>query len=269
MSRLIMLLFCCSVVCKVRGEPELKGSPGELAQYLSGMPRTARVVGEGEVKVPADRAVVTLKITTDTRSLATALRLNQETRAKLLELLKSKEIPSEHVQASKFSSTPKFGWFSEKAKSYQVENVVKVTVNGEKEFQTVGTAVDTLPEVQYMGIELEYPDKDAAKQKAIAKACDNAAEHKQIYETKFGVRLAPKGIVEGFAGQNIYEQQKLNQAVGFNSSMASGGTMPSLGNTASSPATISDESETEESSSAFGELIFKARIVVEYLVETK
>src|SRR5262249_17325836 len=143
----IIILLCCCIACQTRSEPELKGSATELAQFLSGVPKTATVTGEGEIKVPAECAVVTLKISTENKSLLASLRLNQELRAKLLTHLNKQGIPSARVQSSKFSSTPKFGWLSEKAKSYQVENVVKVTVLEENEFQAVGGSVDNWPEV--------------------------------------------------------------------------------------------------------------------------
>ena len=98
-------------------EPELKGSPTELAAYLAGVQRIVKVAAEGEVIVQADRAVTTLKVTTEAKSLQQALKSNQEARAKLAAFLEERGIKPDQIQASKFSSTPKYGMFSEKAKS--------------------------------------------------------------------------------------------------------------------------------------------------------
>src|ERR1041385_4920668 len=88
-------------------EPELKGSPAELAAYLAGLPKIVSVAGEAEVKVPADRASLMLKVTTESKSLQDALRANQEVRAKMISLLIERGIAPEKVQSSRFSSTPK------------------------------------------------------------------------------------------------------------------------------------------------------------------
>src|SRR5690242_18760535 len=121
MRKSILMLACSMFLFHAHAEPELKGSPADLTQLLAGLPRTAIVTGEGELKVPADRAIITLKITTENKSLQGAMRLNQDLRGKLLTYLKEHGIPADRVQASKFSSTPKYGVFSEKVKSYQVD----------------------------------------------------------------------------------------------------------------------------------------------------
>src|SRR5262245_37808703 len=85
---------------RIQAEPELKGVPSDLAQYLAGMPRVVTVTGEAEVKVPADHAVVSLKISTESKALQEALRLNHDVRTRLVNLLKKQEIPADRVTAS-------------------------------------------------------------------------------------------------------------------------------------------------------------------------
>ncbi len=188
MRHLIALNFVLLLVARLNAEPELKGSPAELAAYLAGLPKTVSVTGESEVKVQADRAIISLKVTTENKSLQEALRANQEIRSKMLNSLKDRGIPADRIQASKFSSTPKYGLFSDKAKSYRVENVIKITVNDEKEFQATAHLVDAFAEVQYLGIDFEHSDKEALKKKAVAQALDNAAERAKIYEERLKVR---------------------------------------------------------------------------------
>jgi len=76
MRHAIFISLGLFLVPRLNAEPELKGSPTELALYLAGLPKTVAVTGESEVKVQADRAVVSLKVTTENRSLQDALRLN-------------------------------------------------------------------------------------------------------------------------------------------------------------------------------------------------
>ena len=71
---------CCLVVTLTvvkAAEPELKWTVDEVRQHLTAMDRIVTVLGEGEVKSPADRAVVTLRLTSDSRSLQEALKANQ------------------------------------------------------------------------------------------------------------------------------------------------------------------------------------------------
>ena len=138
--------------------------------------------------------MITLKVTTENKSLHEALRLNQEVRNKLIAQLKSHNMPAERVHASKFSSTPRFGLFGEKAKSYKVENLVRITVEDEHEFQLTASTVSSFAEVQFVGAEFEVKDKEATKAKAIAQACDNANQRRSMMEEKFGMSLKASGF---------------------------------------------------------------------------
>src|SRR6266516_5249588 len=115
---LYILILIWLAVAGVSAEPELRGTPAELTAYLAGLPKMVSVTGESEVKLPADRAVITLKISTESKSLQEALRLNQEMRGRVL------------------------------------------------------------------GIEFEHSNKEALKSRALAQACDNAAERKKAFEDK-------------------------------------------------------------------------------------
>ena len=81
-------------------EPELKGSPGELAAYLGAVPRTVSVPGESEVNVQADQALISLKVTTENKSLQDALRNNQEIRNKMFNTLKDRGMAALHRSLS-------------------------------------------------------------------------------------------------------------------------------------------------------------------------
>src|SRR5258708_1180152 len=181
--RVMLNLSLCILACSgVAADPALKGTASELTQYLNCLPKTVTITGEAEVKVPADKAIVSLKVTTESKAFEGALRSNQEVRGKLLGQLKKQGIAAERVQASRFSSTPRFGWFGEKAKSYRVDNLVKITVQDEKEFQIAASMVDSFPEVQYVGAEFELESKEALKAKVLAQACDSANDRKKTYE---------------------------------------------------------------------------------------
>jgi uncharacterized protein YggE len=174
MWKSVSFVSLCLVVVAARAETELKGTAVELSAYLAGVPKLVSLSGESELKVPADRALISLKVLTENKALQEASRANQEIRARILRTLAEQGIPNERVKPSRFSSTPKYGVFREKAKSYRVENTVKITAQDEKEFQAVANLVDAITEVRYESIEFEHSDKDGLKAKALAQAIDNS-----------------------------------------------------------------------------------------------
>jgi len=259
MWKSIVLVLLGLAAVQVRAEPELKGLPGELTAYLAGVPKFVSIAGEAELKIPADRALISLKVVTENKSLQEASRANQELRAKILRTLAERGFPNESVKPSKFSSTPKYGVFREKAKSYRVENVVKITAQDEKEFQAVANLVDGLAEVRYESIEFEHSDKDGLKAKALAQAIDKAGEKKKLYEEKLGVKLSPKRFVEG----GVVAMPQLGQARYAKTPAYTGGSATPL------PAARGAETDEEEMPTSFSELVYRAQVTVEYAVENK
>lgn len=257
------------VVAGAWAEPELKGSPSELAQYLASVPRLVSILGEAEVKVPADRAVLTLRVTTENKSLKEALSANQQVRGKLAAYLQEQGLPADQVQAAKFASTPRHGTFSDKVKSYRIDNEVRVTTRGDKEFQAVASALDKWSDVTYAGVVFEHTDKEALRQKAVAQACDNASARKKTYEEKLGLKLTPKGFGDGAEAVELAMRERLTSGL-RNPVGVQGGATPStraLGfdwlSGGTSPA------QFDESLNAFGEVVFKARVLVQYAVEPR
>ena len=268
MRHIIAVCLGLLLIQPLSAEPELKGSAGELAAYLATVPRTVSVAGESEVKVQADRAVVSLKVTSENRSLQDALRLNQEVRNKIINSLTDSGLAPDRVQASKFSSTPQYGMFKEKAKSYRVENILKITVRDEKEFQAAARLVDAFADVEYLGIDFEHSDKEALKKKALVQALEDAGANRKVYEERLGVKLTPKGVSQS-AVARAFPQRAL---VYYDSAAAKYyGTQPSR---TSLPAQSGQAGEglpgtNEEAGSLFGEILFAGRVVVDYAVESK
>jgi uncharacterized protein YggE len=259
----LIIISCLGLLLfqRMSAEPELKGSPAELAAYLPSLSRSVSITGEGEVKVPADRAIITLKVTTETKSLADALRMNEEIRGKLTGFLKDHGIGPEHIQTSRFSSTPKYSVLSEKVKSQRVENLIKVTAHNEKEFQTVAAAPDKFAEVSYVTVDFEHSDKESFRAKAAAEACDIANSRKKVFEERLGLKLIPKRFIEGNPPAGPAMTRAGIQA----------GTAPSFGGVTAIPfePAIHALDVSPQSVSAFGELVFKVVVTVEYAAETK
>jgi len=263
----INLLYALSLLLVTQAfaaEPELKGTPSELSQYLANLPRTVTIIGEAEVRVPADQALVSLKVTAESKSLQEALHNNQDTRSKVVAYLKSKGLPAERVHASRFSSTPKYGWLSDKAKSYRVDNIVRITVQDESEFQAVAGAVDNWSNVQFQGVEFQHRDKEASKAKALAESCENANQRKTLLEQKLGVTLQARR----FSGQKVLQNAGANDIRKRYGSYAADAELAS-GVRNKAPMEVTNFPQADEDVSSFGELVFTAEVSVEYAVETK
>jgi len=79
----------------------------------------------------------------------------------------------DRVKASRFSSTPKFGIWGEKARGYRGGQPGKVAVQNEKELQIAASAVDSLAQVQFVGAEFERGQRSFEEQGGSA-GCENA-----------------------------------------------------------------------------------------------
>ena len=124
----IIITLLCITTTSVPAEAKLEGTPSELSGILTNVSRTAAITGEAEVRVQADRAIITVKVSTSAKELGQALRVNQQARSKLTDRLTGQGISADQVRASKFSSTEKYSMFSEKVKSHRVDHLLKVTV---------------------------------------------------------------------------------------------------------------------------------------------
>jgi uncharacterized protein YggE len=257
--KIFTLTFVSFLISSVAfAEPEIKGSPTELRAYLADLPKIVSITGESELKVAADRALITLKVVTENKSLQEASRANQEIRARMLRTLGERGIPADRIKPSRFSSTPKYGMFGEKAKSYRVENFIKIKAEDEKEFQAVGGLVDSFPEVRYDSIEFEHSDKDGLKAKALGQALEKATEKKRLYEEKLNVKLTPKAFGEGVVTA-VPEAARAAYGKGRIYGVTS---LPQANVT-------TEEAGDAEMPASFDELIYRGRVTVEYAVESK
>ncbi|MFC1739290.1 SIMPL domain-containing protein [Planctomycetota bacterium] len=255
MQRVLLMYLVVSIITGAAlAEPELKGTPSELTAYLSDIPKYVRLSGTSELKMQADHAKVEISVKTKDDLLQNALKLNQDLRGKIEKSLNSSGISSDKIAASRFSSTPRYGFFSTKPTSYEVTNLVKITIEKEKDFQEIAEIVDSYKEVEYSGISFEHSDKDQLKRKALEQTCDDVNKKKLLYETKFGVKLEPKSFIPS----DIEESGKVAEGIYLRS--YGRGVYNKLGSSVHQEA----PDEVEAAASPFGELIFTGYITVEY-----
>jgi uncharacterized protein len=202
-------LIAVCVVVLVAGstafaEPELKGTPSELAKYLSGLPKSITLTGESKVKVQADKAIVEISIKTETSSLEACLKSNQTLRAGITAKLTDAGIPADKIVAEKFSSTPRYGLWSNKPNKYEVRNLVKITITDEKDFQQIAKIVDQYSEVEYSGLNFKHSKEKEFKKQAVEQAFDDLMKKKAEYESKLGITLTPRS----FSEQTLFPQEQ-------------------------------------------------------------
>jgi uncharacterized protein YggE len=256
----IILVVFAHVATSFGDEPEIKGAPAEIANYLASQQVQASIVGEAEVKVPADRAVVTLRLASEHKSLREASQANHQLRAALMTYLTENGIGADRIRSAKFSSTPRTGTWTDKVKSYRLESQLEVTVHDDKEFQIAAGSVDKWTDVTYAGVKFEHSDKDAMRLKAISQACDKAMARKKTYEEKLGVKLLVKRFNESGEFRPII--YRYSGDVG-----AQGGTAPSFAG--KSAKTVTASPAEDESTPAFGELVFRALVSIECALEAR
>jgi uncharacterized protein YggE len=262
LNRIIAIVLVAGTsLLNLSAEPEIKGSPAELAAYLSSLPGSIQLVGEGEVKVPSDRAVLSLRIDAESKSLAETLKENQQVRARLMKYLGEQKIRPENIKPAPFTAIPRTAIFSDKVKSYKLSALIKVTTTNENEFSAVAGAVDQISDVAFVQSEFEHSDEDGLRDRAIREACDEVERQKRIYEEKLGVKLVPR---------NIQDHRAAAEPVpGRNYGAGSAYAVPGAYALESMTKTSGYAAEATVAGSTFGELVFKARVTVQYAVERK
>jgi uncharacterized protein YggE len=253
------LIVVCVVILAIGpaalGEPELKGTPTELTAYLQGLPKSITLTGESKVEVQADKAVVEISIKTENNSLETCLKSNQAVRAAITAKLTEVGIDANKIVAEKFSSTPRYGFFSNKPSKYEVRNLVKITIADEKDFQQIAKIVDQYPEVEYSGLNFKHSKEKEFKKQATEQAFDDLMKKKAEYEGKLGVTLTPRSFSE-----QAYFPQAQN-VDGYKNYYAGSAMMAAH--------KAPQQAEGEETASPFGGLVFSANVIGEFDLKAK
>jgi len=192
-----MLLFVVPQLCMA--EPEIKGTPSELTQYLKELPQTVEMRGEASLELQSDNGIIQISVTTKNSSLEKSLKENQSIRNDIFGQLISGGIKKESIKGSKYSSTPEYGMWSDKPKEYRIDNIVKISIEKEADFQLIGKIVDANKRVQYLGIEFQHEDKESIKRQLTKLVLANLESKVKIYENALKVKLRPKSFIENIS----------------------------------------------------------------------
>lgn len=193
-------------------ETELKGSPEELRQFLHPVENTVTLTGTHEETAFSDKAKISLIITTETERLGDSMKANSALRTTISQSLVDAGVEAEEINTSKFSSSPQFGWFGSKPKSFEVVNRMSVGITDEAHLQLLANLTDDNDEVVMAGMEFEHTARDDFQNKVKATALDKALAQKAAIEEQLGVELIPIGLNERMAapsrtmGANMIEE---------------------------------------------------------------
>jgi uncharacterized protein len=244
-----------AVVSSAFAEPEPKGTPSELTAYLRGLQRSitlTELTGESKIEAQADKAIVEISVKTENSSLETCLKSNQEMRENIVNELTEAGISVEEINAERFSSTPRYGSFTDKPGKYKARTIVKITVTNKNDLQEIAKIVDVHSEVEYLGLTFEHSKEKELKKQAVDQAIDDLMKKKAEYEKKLGVTLN----LRSFSEQTAVPQAPQT----YNHDMKASSGKTSLQN----PETSKSEVPIEKSPPPFCELVFTANVIGEF-----
>jgi len=189
MKKFFVLSICCVFSASTFAEPELKGTPAELTNYLDNVKNYIVLQGTSQIEVPADRAIVKIRIKVEDKTFQGALKKNKAIETSVIKALQQSGISSDRIITSAFSSVPEYGYFSSKVSTYNINNTIKIKVENDKDLQQIARQVDNHKEVEYAGMEFEHSQRKKLQNDAVEKACDDLKAKKSMYEKKFEINL--------------------------------------------------------------------------------
>jgi uncharacterized protein YggE len=114
MTKLITCLLFCCLPLSAFAQPELKGSPNDLRQFLYPSEKIVTLRAEAEKKAYSDKAIISLVITSEDQQLSTSISNNMALRESISKQLVTAGINPEYIKSSKFSTSPQYVWFGKK-----------------------------------------------------------------------------------------------------------------------------------------------------------
>lgn len=259
MKNLLLLLLTYALLIPSLQATEIKGKPEELRAFLHPEKQEVSLSANAERRVYADQAIVSVVVKNEAKTLSAAMQDNSTLRASLKESLIALGIDAENIQNSKFSSSPQYGWFGDKPKSFEVLNRVAIKISDEKSLQAVADITDKFPEMSIAGTEFKHTQKEAVHRELKKEALDKILVDKRYYEENLGVTLKTASFYDSglksnatlgeqeleviqVSGMRLYREE---QSRGYSSELAA----------------------PPQVQSSFEEIVYTTSISVEYTIE--
>ncbi len=196
MKRLTLTIIILFVAGIAHAETELKGSPEELRQFLHPVEHTVTLTGTHEDTAYSDKAILSLVITTKAARLSDSMASNTRLRTTIAQSMLDAGVSPEEINTSKFSSSPQFGWFGSKPKSFEVVNRMSVGITDEAHLQLIARLTDDNEEIIMEGMEFEHTAKEEFQDSVRKAALDKALAQRSVYEQQLGIKLTPINVQE-------------------------------------------------------------------------
>jgi len=251
-----VLLF--SPFSTVNAQPELKGSPEQLRQFLHPREDIVTLNGDAEKKAYSDSAILTLVVTTDKKKLADSIARNGKLRSDITQQLGKQGINQKNIKNAKFSSTPEYGWFGDEPDSYKISNRMAVTIANEKQLKAVAAIADKYKEAELSTTEFKHTKKEAFKTQVKEMALAKIMKLKAMYEKNLGVKLTAKNFRDNHIGF-----QPTHAAMMMRDEMVR--SRPK----AKALSSVAYESAPKAAPTSFDEVVYRANISVDFVVSNK
>ena len=253
---LSLTALLCIMSTAAFSQPELKGNPEELRQFLHPVDRIVSLVGDANEKAYSDKAIVSLVITTEDKLLSNAIASNGQLRSTISERLLAAGIKSAQIKSSTFSTSPEYGWFGKKPASYKVVNRMAITISDERDLKLIAQLADSQEALELSEITFEHSQKDATQLKVKQQALSKVMAQKAFYESSLGVTLTPIGFRDANLGYRATRGALMLEEVIVTASKR-------MGNQAESADAYSAPRDV-----SFDEIEYTAEIVVDFKIES-
>jgi len=200
MKNVYLLLISISLASFATAEPEIKGTPDEVASFLKPDAKTVSVSGYAKRVAFSDLAHVTVVVVTKDKKLGAAMEGNSNIRSGVIKELRGYGVAQERINNSYFSSSPQYGWFGSKPSNFEVVNRLKVTITDEGELTFLSKVADQLDEVSIGDIRFEHSLKDKFQNDVSLEALADAQSKASQYADQLGIILKPVSFTSSGAG---------------------------------------------------------------------
>lgn len=258
MKQLITLVIIALLSASAQAEPELKGGPEELRQFLHPSDRLVSIFADAEETAYSDIAIVSLVISVEDKKLSDALAKNAQLRESINNRLLDFGISSDAIRSSKFSTSPQFGWFGKKPASYKVVNRISVRISDEKYLQKIAEIADASDDIELADTSFEHSEKEKLEQQVKSKALAKVMKQRKFYEQQLGVSLVPVGFRQSDIGLRATRGAMVLEEVVVTARKRSSSL-------AEAPEAMAPAAAGNESS--FDEVKYKAGIYVDFRIE--
>lgn len=254
--KLHLFFLCLIAATTAYAQPELKGSPNELRQFLYPADNIVSIRASAEERAYSDVAVVSLTVTTKHQQLSQAIAANQQLRETVEQALQAAGVKAKFIKSSRFSSSPEYGWFGKKPSSFSVVNRIAVRIDETELLTAVAKLSDQYPELELSDMAFEHSKKSLFEKQVKAKAMKKILDQKAVYEQTLGVKLLPVAVRDGAI------RQRASQGAAALQRRVAGNAYESA-----KKALVQTLSVPEAQPSSFDEVVYEANLAVDFKLQ--